>query len=129
MKSKLEIYALAVCFAAVVCLVISIGMAGYCIVEIVKPELTIRAYNYDKYQTNDKFWESKRFRENEKAVAIRPSEEELTKKRQEALLVELRGEKREGLQTLIKTLMFIVVGGITLLIHWQIAKRARKERA
>jgi len=37
MKSKLEIYALAVCFASIVCLIISIGIAGYSIIEITAP--------------------------------------------------------------------------------------------
>ena len=44
MKSKLEIYALSVCFAAMVCLVISGGIAGYSIFEIMMPELTMRSH-------------------------------------------------------------------------------------
>jgi hypothetical protein len=129
MKSKLEIYALAVCFAAIVCLVISIGIAGYSIVEITNPYITIRAYDYDKYQSNDSYWDSKIYDQDQKTVQQRPSEEELTKKRQEAMVIALKGERREGIQSLIQSLMFILAGGVTLLVHWQIAKRARTEKA
>ncbi len=125
MKSKLEIYALAVCFAAVVCLVISIGIAGYSIIEIVNPTLTMKSYEYNIYQSNDSYWESKQCHCDTKVIPTRPSEEELSKKRQEALAITLKGEKREGFQTFVKSMMFILAGGIALLIHWKIAKKAR----
>jgi len=125
MKSKLEIYALAVCFAAVVCLVITISLAGYSIIRIVDPGLTMNPYNYNKYQTNDRFWESKQPYTKDQSSMKRPSEEELTKQRQEALRIELGGERRNGLQSLIGTLMFVVVSALALLLHWRIAKRTR----
>jgi hypothetical protein len=124
MKYKLEIYALAICFAAVVCLVISTGIAGYAVFEIASPDLTMRSYTYEKHQTNDSYFESKRpccSKEKEP----RPSEDTLTKQRLEAFSVELKGEQREGFQTLIKCFMFIAVSGIALVVHSKIAKRAR----
>jgi hypothetical protein len=129
MRSKLEIYALSVCFAAVVCLVISTGIAGYSIFEIAAPELTMSSYEYNKYQTNDAYWNSKdSCREKEKAQ-VRPNEEELTKQRRDAFALATRGERREGLQTLIRCLMFILVSGGVLLVHWKIAKNARGHSA
>ncbi len=125
MKSKLEIYALAVCFAAVVCLVISISVAGYAVIQIADPELTISSYNYDKYQTNDRYWEMKPGCPGNKDAVRRPSEEELTKQRLEALRTEIRSERRCGLQTLIHAMIFAVVGAVTLLLHWSIARKAR----
>lgn len=125
MKSKLEIYALSVCFAAVVCLVISAGIGGYAVFEIVTPELTISSYKYDKYQTNDDYWKSKSSCSKEETNEVRPSEEELTKKRLEALSIEIKAEKRGGFQSLIKCFTFIFVSGLTLLIHWKIAKKSR----
>ena len=47
-----------VCFAAMVCLVVSSGIGGYAIFEITAPELTMRAHTYDKYQTNDAYWKT-----------------------------------------------------------------------
>ncbi len=126
MKSKLEIYALAVCFAAVVCLVISISIAGYSTITIINPALTIKSYEFDKYQSNDRFWESKKiYYSRNQSKMNRPPEEELTKQRQEELRIKLEGERRSGLQSLIYSLIFVVVGAVTLLIHWRIAKTAR----
>jgi hypothetical protein len=125
MKSKLEIYALCVCFAAMVCLVISGGIAGYSIFEIVTPELTLRAYEYDKYQTNDAYWKSKILCSKDEKSNIKPNEEELTKQRLETFAIEISGERREGFQSLIRCVMFLLVAGITLVIHWKIAQKAR----
>ena len=55
MKSKLEMYALAVCFASVVCLVISFGVAGYAVFKIAAPEISMNKYVYDRFQTNEAF--------------------------------------------------------------------------
>jgi hypothetical protein len=125
MKSKLEIYALAVCYAAVVCLVISISVAGYSVIQIADPELTMKSYNYDKYQSNDRYWEMKQRCSEKEGVVKRPPEEELTKQRLEALRMEIKGERRSGLQTLIYALMFVIVGAVTFLLHWRIASKAR----
>jgi hypothetical protein len=120
MKSKLEFYALAVCFTAVICLIISIGIAGYSIVSIANPELTMSSREYNKYQTNDSFWKSEH-----SVKDARSTEEEITNKRQEAQQVALKAEKRQGMQSLIQTMMFVMIGSVTLLIHWKIAKHAR----
>jgi len=125
MKSKLEIYALAVCFAAVVCLVISVSVVGYSIIRIVNPALTMPSYNYNRYQTNDRFWDSIRSRAEDQSTVKRPPEQDLTKQRLEALTIDLEGEKRDGLQSLIRALMFVVVGAVVLLLHWRIARKAR----
>jgi len=120
MKTKLEIYALSVCFAAVVGLAISLAVAGYSVFEIVAPEVTMRSYDYDNCQTNETYWKSIRLKDE-----ARPSEEELTKKRQEAFAVAVKSEQREGVQSLMRCLMFILAFGIVLFVHWKIAVRAR----
>lgn len=126
MKSKLEIYALTVCFAAVVCLVVSAGIAGYAAFRIATPELTLSSYNYDKFQTNEAFWKSRGDScSDEKTTEVRPGEEVLTKQRLEAFSLELKGERREGWQSIIGSLIFILVSGVALLIHWKIAQQAR----
>jgi hypothetical protein len=122
MKSKLEIYALSVCFAAVISLVISTGIAGYAIIKIAAPHLTMSSYDYDRLQTNDAFWVKIASCSKE---AGRPGEEELTKRRLEAFDLELQSERREGLQSLVQCLIFILVSGAVLIVHWQIAQKAR----
>ncbi len=46
-KSILEIYALAVCFAAIVCSAIALGFAIYNVIEIMNPEFTMSAHEYE----------------------------------------------------------------------------------
>lgn len=130
MKSKLELYALAVCFASVICLVISTGVAGYSLVKIAKPSLTIRAWDYNRLQSNEAFWKSisrstPALLDNKPKQEARPSEEELTQMRSDELKTVLCAEQRDGFQALLQCAFFIIISVITLFIHWRIAKRAR----
>ncbi len=59
-KSRLELYALAVCFIIVVCFVVAIGVAIYDIVKITAPEFTLSSYEYRRHQNNAEFWRSYR---------------------------------------------------------------------
>lgn len=125
MKLKLEIYALSVCFASVVCLVITMGIAGYSIFQITVPELTMNSYNYKKYQTNEAYWKSMASCSKEEKTENKPGEEALTKQRIEAFAVEVKAQQRDGIQTLIRCFMFILASSIALLIHWKIAQKSR----
>ena len=126
MKSKLEIYALAVCFAAVVCLVITSGIAGYSLIGVAAPEFTIDKYDYDRHLSNDKFFKQTRtYGCKDKCDNERPTEEVLTKNRLESYQVELSGERRNNFQTLIQCFMFLAVSIVALWVHWRIAKNSR----
>lgn len=125
MKSKLEIYALSVCFAAVFCIVISAGIAGYAVFSVATPELTLNENTYASHQTNDAYWRSQPSYSNEGKQEDRPSEAELTQQRQESLVIAINGERRSGFQTLLQCFMFLLVAGLTLLIHWRVARGAR----
>lgn len=127
MKSKLEIYALAICFASMITLVISLSIAGYGVFRIALPDLTINSYSYDMFQTNDAYWKrnSSSCSKN-KEKKERPTEDELTKQRLAAYEIELKGERRDGFQSLIQCSLFIIISSLVLLIHWRIAKRARE---
>lgn len=125
MKSKLEIYALSVCFAAVVSLVISTGIAVYAIVSIAAPGITMRSYDYDRLQTNDLYWKKISSCSKNEPAESRPAEEELTRRRRAAFDRELLSERREGIQDLVQCLIFILVSGGVLIIHWKIARKAR----
>lgn len=124
MKSKLEIYALAVCFAAVVCLVISLGIAGYAIFEVTAPELTMSSYRYSTHQNNEAYWDSKKSCAKGRDE-VKPDEDTLTKQRLDAFAEEAMAEKRGGIQTLLKCLMFILASATVLLIHLKIAQKSR----
>jgi hypothetical protein len=131
-KTVLEIYALSVCFVAVVCLVISVGVGLYSIVEIAAPQFTMRGYTYNQYQSNEAYWVScgpgiRSCGSGEKPP--RPSEAELTAKREAGFLAELSSERRDGAQTLIKSAIFALLGAVAFFVHWQLAKRERASAA
>jgi hypothetical protein len=126
-KTILEIYALAVCFVTVTCFVVSLGVAGYSLIQISKPDFTMRSYEYNQFQSNDTFWKDcgHRYCTDEEKKNPRPSESDLTKQRQEAFDRALVSERRDRVQTLVKTLIIILIDIVTFLIHWVLAKRAR----
>ncbi|MEW6715794.1 MAG: hypothetical protein AB1306_12015 [Nitrospirota bacterium] len=129
-KSLLEIYALAVCFATMVCFVISLGVAMYSVVEIANPEFTMNPYQYNRYQSNDAYWLSKvNDYQNKDKEMKRPSEDELTKERNEGYRLAVISERRGGFQGLTKTAIIILIDAVVFLIHWRIARRAREANA
>lgn len=94
MKSKLEIYALAVCFTCVVSLVISASIMTYSAFEVITPELTLPTYRFQTDLTPQQL---------DKAIYA---------------------EKKSGIQTLIKCSIVILFSCVTLITHWKIAKKA-----
>ncbi len=133
-KTILEVYALAVCFTAVVCFVIASGIGLYAVVGVVKPELTLSSWEYDRHRNNKVF----RVLGNPPPFGLsgkgtteveRLSEEELTRRREESLRHAIRAEQRGNLQTLIRVAIILFVDMVVFLIHWRIARQARQEDA
>ncbi len=122
-KSLLEIYALAVCFATIVCFVISLGIGIYDLVEITNPEFTLSSHKYNRHQTNDAFWKNCYSSDKERT---RPPEDELTKKRENSFQRALKAEKRDAFQSLTQIVIILIVNALVFLIHWKIARRARE---
>lgn len=52
MRSLIQIYALAVCFCALMCFVVALGVGAYDVIEIAAPEFTMQSATalYDSYQ-------------------------------------------------------------------------------
>ena len=127
-KTVLEIYALAVCFVTVVCFVIAFGIALYSLVQIAKPEFTMSSWTYASFQTNDAYWDSCGGRYGcgpDEKKRERPPEPELTKKREEAYSRALASEQRDGGQSLVKSLIVVLLDLAIFFGHWVLARRAR----
>jgi hypothetical protein len=127
-KTILEIYALAVCFVAVVCLVASLGVGAYSLVQLSKPDFTMNSFNYDQYQSNDAFWTGcarGRYCGPDEKKKERPSEAELTKERMDAFDRAVASERRDGAQTLVKASIVLIIDIVVLLVHGTLARRAR----
>ena len=132
-KTLLEIYALLICFGAVVCFSIWTGIGAYSLVGTFNPELTVNSWVYERHQTNDRFWKGNRdlanpFLAKEKTATKppeRPSEESLTKKRIESYQQELHIEARNNKQTLLQTAIVIIICMLLFFAHWRLAKSVR----
>lgn len=130
-KTLLEIYALLICFGAIVCFSIWLGIGTYSLVGTFNPELTISSWIYERHQNNDRFWQEKQHssnpflanRENINTPATkRPSEEALTKTRLESYQQKLKIEVRNNKQSLLQTLIILIISIILFFIHWRLAK-------
>ncbi len=125
-RTSLEIYSLAVCFISVIALVISLGTSLYSIIKIAYPEFTIDQWQYEQFQTNDNFWQNspKHFpQELNGKPAPKPSEVELTKMRKEGYKIILKGEQRNGFQTLVNSIIFLLISAMVFFWHWRLFKK------
>jgi hypothetical protein len=129
-KSLLEIYALAVCFSTIVCFVIALGIGVYDVVQIANPEFTLNSHEYSRHQSNDTFWDSRRYSwETREKERPRLPENELTKQREESYQQALRSEQRDAFQSLTQVAIVILIDVIVFMIHWRLARRARETTA
>lgn len=125
-RSVLEIYALAVCFVTVVCLIVSLGIGIYSIVEVANPAFTLDSHDFLRHQSNDAYWSNPPMIPlDDKGNRIRPPEQELTRQRLESYTRALRIEQRGGLQTLTKVFIVILIDLIVFGVHWRLGRRAR----
>ncbi len=129
-KSILEIYALAVCFVALVCFVIVLGIGVYDLIQITSPEFTINVYEYERHQSNEAFRGSpgRALRGIAPGIPIEPTErpeEEVTQQREESYQAALRSERRRGMQSLIQIVIILVIDVLVFLPHWLLARRRR----
>lgn len=118
-KSLLEIYALAVCFVTIICFAVALGVGMYDFLEMAKPELTLKSYQYQKHQTNEAFtrsWSKKK---------RRPGEKEITRIREKSYEVALEAERRDAVQSFIRVLIIMIIDLVIFLIHWRLGQRAR----
>jgi hypothetical protein len=131
-KSILEVYAMAVCFVCVLCFVVSAGLAMYGLVGMANPEFTMSSWTYGQHQTNDAFVagppEFPRIGEGEQRRE-RPPEAELTQKRVDSFARAIASERRASAQTVVKTVIVMLIDLLVFLFHWYVGRRARESAA
>lgn len=132
-KSLLEIYALLVCL-------ISLGVVVFTSVEILQsavrimhPSLDMSNYEYARYQSNDAYWEDKSSDNAAQSTAcqheVRPAEEQLSKQRNNQFQIELANIAHQSTKVLVDAVIKSMVFLFIFFLHWQMARRARKETA
>ena len=127
-KSILEIYALAVCFVALGCLVIALGIGVYDLIQIANPEFTLNAYEYERHQSNQAFRGSpgRALRGFAPGIPVEPRQrpdEEITQQREESYQAALRSERRRGMQSLIRIVIILVIDVLVFVPHWLLVRR------
>lgn len=125
-KTILEVYALLVCFFAVIVITISSSILIYSVVGVAKPELTMSNSTYDKHLNNENF-KSRNATLRKDAETL--TDEEITARRESAFAQELRKERRKNAQTILHSAIFVFVSSVVLLIHSKIAKKSRETTA
>ncbi|WP_298234616.1 hypothetical protein [uncultured Azohydromonas sp.] len=129
-KSILEIYALTVCFFAVVCFVFVSALAIHDVVQIMSPQFTLDRHQYERYLSNDSYIRAAHQGSAQAEAALRAlPREELTRLRVSELKRTLRVERHEGQLNLFKMLIVLVVDAVAFAIHWKIGHVARCEMA
>ena len=132
-KSILEIYALAVCFVALLCFVIALGIGVYDLIQITNPEFTINVYEYERHQSNEAF-DTVRGSPGRAFGGIAPGipiestqrpEEEVTQQREKSYQSALRSEGRRGMQSLIRIVIILVIDVLVFVPHWLWVRRTR----
>ncbi|MFH1368125.1 MAG: hypothetical protein ABII64_03260 [Elusimicrobiota bacterium] len=125
MKRKtVEIYALVVCFAAICTFMIALGIGTYGLVKIVKPSLTISAWTYTMYSSNQNYRDQKLHEATAKDK--KPlSEEKITTMRLNGWKSELGSERRKGFQNFVQNAIFVVIAIVVFLFHWKLAQKEK----
>ena len=147
-RPSVETSGLAVCFTALLCFVIALGVGLYDLLQIAAPEFTLNAYEHERHQFNDSFRTGfPMFRlgpgthvgSSVTGTAVAPPplppalqaglpsipEEEITRQREESYRSVLRAERRRGGQSLARVGIVMAIDMLVFFPHWILARRVR----
>jgi hypothetical protein len=112
-RSAIQIYALAVCFATLMCLVVSLGIGLYDGVQMAFPGFTLSAWQ--PYESNSQyvlFWPDKKDL----------PDEQITKLRENAYRDALYGERHAAMQSLVFVSILLLIDIVVYAVHWKLAR-------
>ncbi|MXX99167.1 MAG: hypothetical protein F4Y58_04565 [Gammaproteobacteria bacterium] len=124
-RTFLELYALAVCFINILIGSIAVGIIIYGAVSVISPELTLSSWEYSKYQSNDEFIASRPDTENFSDKFKNMSVQEISRERDVAYRLALKAEQRDGMQSIIRFFIVLLIQIILFIVHWRLAQRQR----
>lgn len=137
----IRIYALAVCFATILCMTIAAGIGLFDIVQISLPKLTMNSYEFQILQSNENFRRSgmayghvgSLMMNNGRAPGLArpvqiangeealPSEEEVTRLREQQLIFVINNARHDAQRSLIQILIILLVCSPLFYVHWRLA--------
>jgi len=130
-KTILEIYALAVCFFAVACFVITLGFGLWNIVEFSIPEFTINNHEYACHTTDaqyQKCFANQYKNKQEDRLEPFPTGSALTATRTSDYHRIIQSEQRQALQSMAQKAIILLINLLVFFAHWLLAKHARAEQ-
>ena len=119
-RSLVQLYALAVCFATLMCFVVALGIGLYDVVQISAPGFTVQSYPA---------WE-----DDEQFLAYYPDKKDLPVAERTALREEYRrkgleSEQHTALQSLVFVGIILAIDVAVYLVHWRIARKLEPPRS
>jgi hypothetical protein len=131
-KTVFEIYSSLVCFVAIICCSVWLGIGLYSMAGIFEPEITLDSWTYQRHRSNQHFQPlleepillgpSSTIEVNKPEQIENLSGNEISKKRLESYRLELQSEVRKKQQTLIKSLIVVFICLPLFFIHWRFVK-------
>jgi hypothetical protein len=141
-----RIYALAVCFASIICIAISTGVGLYDIVQISFPALTMDSYLYQSLQSNEVFRRSHLYTNPmpiypgtiqssgsgmARAMSLskvpdddeRLSDEDIGERRRQQLATTIDYVRHDAQRSLLQILIILLVSIPLFIIHWRYAQK------
>jgi hypothetical protein len=131
-KTVFEIYSSLVCFVAIVCCSVWLGMGLYGLVGVLEPEITLDKWSYEMYQP-DKYpssllaeplmLESPEVIEIKKPEPFLPkSDKQIAEERLVNYQLALKSEIRKNKQTLFKSLIAVFICLPLFFLHWRFVR-------
>lgn len=117
-RSLIGIYALAVCFCSLMCLMIALGIGGYSLVRIAAPGFTLEA-NPGSY-TDEQFLQWYPQKKDLPAA-------DLAKAKEEMAAAAAQYERRAALRMLVWVLIIAVIDGVVYVLHWRLARQVEPQ--
>jgi hypothetical protein len=131
-KTVFEIYSSLVCFVAIICCSVWLGIGLYSMAGIFEPEITLDSWTYQRHRSNQHFQPlleepillgpSSTIEVNKPEQIENLSGNEISKKRLKSYRLELQSEVRKKQQTLIKSLIAVFICLPLFFIHWRFVK-------
>ena len=116
-RSLISIYALAVCFCTLMCLMVVLGLGAFSLVRLAAPEFTLADHTWAQ--------------SDEQYLQWYPAQKHLTpaqlvEAREKTRQVAVQYERRGAARMLVYTLIIGVIDSVVYALHWRLAKRAER---
>ena len=125
-----RIYALAVCFSAILCITITTGIGIFDALQMTLPELTMPSWERQRTEYPVAYPATGMPREarllNESGAPIKRealSEEEVQQARERQWAVSIDNTRHDARRSLIQVLIILMLAIPLFVIHWRLAKR------